>query len=290
MTSVNDKFWEQPPKITEDPHVATVREATWQISEQMMLVANAMIAYRNTVKAQAVRIAELEKELEFSKEAADRTIKHITDNNEFLRERIAVTDSGVQVDMAPMLDALSPPNRDTEELEKLERQLEFSKEDNGKLKDLARLQYKQSQQREGDLLNKLSGMKYQRDKDKATIEAYAAALGRADAKLMEQTALSAGADILEEDYEREREITRDITEQMLNLGMKMGTRAKNVTRLATAATRHLRRGNNVIAEQLLAPLRQGVHDAYGYEEDAHLECSTRSYDVVETGVFAKHEE
>ena len=41
-----------------------------------------------------------------------------------------------------------------------------------------------------------------------------------------------------------------------------GTRAKNVARLANAAIYHLRHNRCAIAEQLITPLAQGVHDVY----------------------------
>jgi hypothetical protein len=44
-------------------------------------------------------------------------------------------------------------------------------------------------------------------------------------------------------------------------------RAKNVTRLASAALKHVRRGNTIAAEALISPLAQGVHDAYKHDGD-----------------------
>ena len=43
---------------------------------------------------------------------------------------------------------------------------------------------------------------------------------------------------------------------------KMVGRAKNVTRLASAAINHIEAGRLAIAKQLITPLAQGVHDAY----------------------------
>ena len=48
---------------------------------------------------------------------------------------------------------------------------------------------------------------------------------------------------------------------------KANNRMKNVCRLANAARAHIERQNYAIADQLLAPLSQGVHDAYQEKED-----------------------
>ena len=63
---------------------------------------------------------------------------------------------------------------------------------------------------------------------------------------------------------------------------KIEDRMANVCRLASAAIRHCRRGNNSIAEQLLIPLAGGQHDVYRHDEAADYLSEARPDDHTRT--------
>ena len=69
-------------------------------------------------------------------------------------------------------------------------------------------------------------------------------------------------------YEQAREAADYHANEVVQLRAVMSDRMFNVTRLATAASRHVLAGRPAIALQLLSPLTTGVHDAYEYNGTA----------------------